>query len=147
MRRAPFMVFLNVASFYSVFTARKRSLGQGNVFTPVCQFTGGLPTGVYLRRGSLPRGEFAPRGHLPGGSSSGVIYLRLRGLHLGGGRSAKGVCLQRGRVCLERGLPNGSLHSGRVCILGDGQTPRTRKAGSTHPTGPLSCSSCSCRQI
>ena len=29
-----------------IFTARKRSLGQGNVFTPVCLFTGG---GVVLR--------------------------------------------------------------------------------------------------
>ena len=29
----------------SIITVRKRSLGQGNVFTPVCLFTGGLPLG------------------------------------------------------------------------------------------------------
>ena len=31
-----------VQVFESLITARKRSLGQGNVFTPVCLFTGGI---------------------------------------------------------------------------------------------------------
>ena len=38
-----------------------------------------------------------------------------------------GFCLQGGEVCIQG-----------VCLQGVGQTPRTRKAGGTHPTGMLS---------
>ena len=55
---------LTVDVTHSIFTARKRSLEQGNVFTgvSVCQSTGGgrrglHPEGVFLRgRGPAPEG-------------------------------------------------------------------------------------------
>ena len=59
----------NGCSLIPLFTARKRSLGQGNVFTPVCLFTGG---------GGLPTG---------GSESEGVCLQGGAGLHLG-----EGVC-------------------------------------------------------
>ena len=49
-----------------IFTARKRSLGQGNIFAPVCH---SVPRGVYLPRGCtytpwagtpLPLGRYTP---------------------------------------------------------------------------------------
>ena len=47
------------SNFFFIFTARKRNLGQGNVFIRVCLFTGGgLPRG-----GSLPlRGKGSASG-------------------------------------------------------------------------------------
>ena len=46
-----------VQVFESLITARKRSLGQGNVFTPVCLFTGGSASRECLHpRGSASRG-------------------------------------------------------------------------------------------
>ena len=63
-----------------VFIARKRSLGQGNVFTPVCHSV--------HRRGSAFRGDLHPEGGLhPGGSASIGGSASKGGLHrrLGGG--------------------------------------------------------------
>ena len=58
---------------YVIFTARKRSLGQGNIFTPVCHSVhrGGVP-------GQVPPGQVHPPGrytpqtryNLPAGSSA-----------------------------------------------------------------------------
>ena len=67
-----------------LFTARKRSLGQGNIFTGVCLSTGrgvGFPACIacHMTGGSASRGVclqgrgFASRGDMhPGGSASGV---------------------------------------------------------------------------
>ena len=62
-----------------IFTARKRSLGQGNMFTGVCLSTGGglVLGGCLVTRGSGPRGVAAPQraclvlGGLPGPGGSG----------------------------------------------------------------------------
>ena len=108
---------------------------------------GDLPTGVYLRRGSLPRGSLHPGGISLGVSLWGDLPP-VWGVCIGGGEvcqgglPTEGQSLPREGVCLR-----GVCIQGGFCILGDGQTPRTRKAGGTHPTGPLSCSSCTCRQI
>ena len=57
---------------FTLITARKRSLGQGNVFTPVCHsdhrgigfpacITGHMTRGISTK-GGLPRGDLYPRG-------------------------------------------------------------------------------------
>ena len=90
----------------SLFTARKRSLGQGNVFTPVC-------LSVHIGEGSwLPSIHWEGEGGLyPGGGGSS---FRGKGdLHSGGGQSAsmgRGVCIQGG----VRGSVSGGI----------GQTPQ-----------------------
>ena len=72
-----------------VVTARKRSLGQGKVFTPVCH-------SVHRGRGSALRGS-PPRGHASRGlciwGSASNRGLHPGGVHLGGG-APRGVCLQ-----------------------------------------------------
>ena len=93
-------------------TARKRSLGQGNMFTGVCLSTkgGGVygPGGCLLPGGSGLGGS-APEGCLlQGGSTPGRLAWSQRGLLTGGG--------------------------GLV------ETPRmATAAGDTHPTGMHSC--------
>ena len=55
--------------FVNIFTARKRCLGQGNVFTPVCLFPegrGDLHLGVCLQGGVCIQGGLLPRGLHPG---------------------------------------------------------------------------------
>ena len=62
--------------FY-IFTAHKRSLGQGNVFTGVCLSTGGVSwitghmTGGSVQRGLCPGGSLSRRALCLGGSLSG----------------------------------------------------------------------------
>ena len=75
---------LNASRPYAVFTARKRSLGQGNVFTPVILFSrgGGLEVG-------LNRFPACITGHM--------TSIWGEGYASGGGRVCiKGVRLQRG---------------------------------------------------
>ena len=60
-----------------IFTARKRSLGQGNIFTPVCH--------------SVHRGGGAWSGGVP--CPRGCLLL--------------GVCLLPGAACSRRGVPGG----------------------------------------
>ena len=54
----------------AIFTARKRSLGQGNIFTPVCHSVHG-GGGVPVPRGACSRGSACSRGvpalGVPGG--------------------------------------------------------------------------------
>ena len=89
-----------------IFTARKRSLGQGNIFTPVCHSVHG--GGVCSWRGAcswgvpapggclvwgcllLVGGGACPRGSASGGACSGVGCLLPRGL-LPGGVCSRGV--------------------------------------------------------
>ena len=53
-------------------TARKRSLGKGNIFTGVCLSTGGsMSTGGSLSRGVSVRGSFSPERVSVWGSLSG----------------------------------------------------------------------------
>ena len=101
-----------------VITAHKRSLGQGNVFTPVyhsVQGARGWLTSAHHR--SLDRGGFC----IQGGLHPGI---------LGGGVSAcRAVCLW------------GYVHPEGV-HRGGGQTLShriLRDTGGTHPTGMYSC--------
>ena len=60
-----------------IFTARKRSLGQGNIFIGVCQefcSQGGAPHpgGCFLPEGLPPRGGGASSGGVPGGDPAGT---------------------------------------------------------------------------
>ena len=75
----------------SIFTAHKRSLGQGNVFRPVCHSV--HRGGFCIGEGGLPTGE----------SASGVC---LQGWEMGSasGRVSPGM---GGGVCLQWGLPPG----------------------------------------
>ena len=69
------MFFMHVFPVRVIITARKRSLGEGNVFTGVCLFTGGaiLSKGVPSLAGSaiLSRGVLLSRG------GGGVSYLAV----------------------------------------------------------------------
>ena len=103
-------------NFVSIFAARKRSLGQGNIFRSVCY-------SVHRERWSASMR-----------SASMEIYI--------GGGSARGV----GGFCIQEGLPPGDgLHRGGVVYSGGlptgglGRAPPIRKAGGTHPTEMLSC--------
>ena len=97
---------------FKFITTRKRSLGQGNIFTGVCLSTGGVP---------------APGGCLlPGGC------LVQEG----------GVWSWRGCLLLEGGCSGGCLLLGGCLVWGvpGGDPPRTATAaGGTHPTGMHSC--------
>ena len=100
-----------------IFTARKRSLGQGNVFTPVCHS---------VHRGSLSGGgEVCPGGLCLGGSPAGGRVSVQGGLCPGvvsaqGGGSVcpGGLCL--GGLCPEGSLPRGiSVQGGRGSVQED----------------------------
>ena len=87
-------------------TARKRSLGQGNVFTPVCH---SVHRGVCIWEGQ----------HLEGSASRGVCIWRVLhpgGLHLGAWSASGGLhpggSASRAGVCILGGLYLGSLHMG-----------------------------------
>ena len=115
--RIVFIVILEVCeSRVHIITPHKRSLGQGNVFIPVC-----YP--VHRERVGFPA---CITGHM------------TRGLHLGGlppgswaepppGLSTGGVCIQGG---LADPLPQDTWDTTRY-----GQ-----QAGGRHPTGMLCCS-------
>ena len=102
----------------SFITARKRSLGQGNIFTPVCHSV--------HRWGGVWSGGRVPA---PGGGREGGWCLVL-----------EGVPAPRGSG------PRGSACSGGACSRGSGpggawwRPPRTvTAAGGTHPTAMHSC--------
>ena len=68
-----------------VMTARKRSLGQGNVFTGVCLFTGGgFPACI---TGHMTRGVCIQEG----GSASRGVCIQEGGLPIGGGAASRGI--------------------------------------------------------
>ena len=106
-----------------IFTAHKWSLGQGNVSTPVCMFTGGL-TSQHASQVTLP-GVSASRGVC----IQGILHqggLHPEGLHPGDlhpekpciqGPASSWVCIQRGVLHLEGSTYRRSA-SGEV-----GQTP------------------------
>ena len=135
-------------------TARKRSLGQGNVFTRVCHsvhggwglHSGGSASGRSASRGDLHQGGLYPGGGSAsrrgiciqegGGSSSRRgVCIHEGDLHPGGGSASKGVCLQ------------GGLHLRGLHPRGIGQTPPSpsdttgysQQTGSMHSSGMHSC--------
>ena len=130
-----------------IITARKGSLGQGNIFTPVCHSVhrGGMrgcsrgscvvaPRGVHgcsqggMHGCSGGHAWLLPGGHvwlLPGG-----VCMAKGGMHGEGGH-----VWRRGGVCGEGGAWQGGVH---------GMHPPARDkaghcAGGTHPTGMHSC--------
>ena len=54
-------LFLSL-SLFDIFTARKRSLGQGNIFTDVCLFGGSATRGRSAYGGGLERGGLPSEG-------------------------------------------------------------------------------------
>ena len=76
----------------SVSTARKRSLGQGNVFTGVCLSTGGLCPSMHQR--SLDQGV-CPGGLCTGVSVQGGLCpggISVQGVSVWGYLSREGLC-------------------------------------------------------
>ena len=108
MRRRSHGYVIQLFVYRVIITARK-SLGQGNVFTLVCLFTGGSAYRGSTYRGVCLLGEGLPTW---GGSASGGIYIQVGALHLGGGSpSGWGICIWGGSA--SRGSASG----------GRGQTP------------------------
>ena len=58
--------------YYCIFTARKRSLGQGNMFPGVCLSTGGFWSGGCLVPGGVPGPGGAWSWGVPGGDPPGT---------------------------------------------------------------------------
>ena len=98
--KLPHIVYI----IYSIITARKRSLGQGNVFTPVCHSVQGVgqhPGGVSIRGvGKSP--PMSTGGLHPGGGGS--ASRGRGGLNPGKGESTSM------RVCIQEGLDNPPPH-------------------------------------
>ena len=124
-----------------IITARKGSLGQGNVFTPVCHSLhgeGGVNSmhhrshdhwGFLAQMGSLSRGSLSRRCLCPEGSlSRGVSLSRVS---LSRGSLPRRVSVQEG-LCPGGSLPRrgsvqGGLYAGRslprgISVQGDPQT-------------------------
>ena len=113
-----------------IFTAHKRSLGQGNIFRSVCQ-------------------EFCSGG---GACSGGCLVLE--GCLLGGvpapgrcllwGFACLGGCLVLGGACSGGTFSGGVPAPGGACSQGvpggDPPSGTATAAGGTHPTGMHSCS-------
>ena len=133
-------------------TARKRSFGQGNVFTPACLFTGGgLPAGGLHIRGALHPGGLGrppPQTRKAGGMHPTVtfFFVTARKRSLGQGNMFTPVC----HSVHGRGVPGpvGCLVPGGCLVWGGawsggvpgGDLPRTATAvGGTHPNGMHSC--------
>ena len=114
-------------ALYRLVTARRRSLGQGNIFTGVCLSTGvgglaGFPASItgHMTEGSTWEcGGSASRVDVPpGGSVSRGWGLHLEGVCILGGSASgdsasrgSGVCIQGGGVCIQGGWadPHGIL--------------------------------------
>ena len=127
-----------------IITACKQSLGQGNVFTPVCHPVYREVVCIWV---VLHPGGFASTGSASGGRSASRrspsrASASMEGFCLQGEVCPRGFCIQRGlhsnkEVCLQGGLPP---RAGRV-----GQTPPPgttgygQQAGGTHPAGMHSC--------
>ena len=108
-----------------IFTARKRILGQGNVFKRVCHSVHSWLKSMHHRshdggaasggRGSASNGRVCNWGSVYGGR------VCIQGERVSASRG-KMVCIH-----WEGGLPTGGL----------GRPPGTGKASGTHPTGML----------
>ena len=114
---------------FLLITARKRNLGQGNVYTPMghsVQSGGrggevGFPRSITMTMGSASGG---------GGRGEGELCIWVRGVgHLHPGGSATEVSGSRGSA--SRGV-------GRILPSRD-TTGYCRRAGCTHPTAMHNC--------
>ena len=76
-----------------IFTARKRSLGQGNIFTPVCHSVHGLWGGVVARGACVVAGGCA---WLPGGMCGCWGACVVAGGHVW---LPGGMCACQGGMC------------------------------------------------
>ena len=127
----------HLQKLFYVITARKRSLGQGNIFTPVCH-------------------------SVHGGGGRGACVAGGR-VWLGGACVARGACMAGG-VCVAGGMHGQGVHGqGGTCMAGGGHvwlggmhgggmrgmhplppadttsTAYGQPSGGTHPTGMHSC--------
>ena len=97
----------NKVGYALIVTARKRSLGQGNIFTSVCHSVKG--GGWWLP-------SMHHRSHDQGGSTSGGLHRG--GLHPGGGLPPGRVCRGVGRPSPEiYGILRDTVNKRAVCIL------------------------------
>ena len=139
----------------NIITARKRSLGQGNIFTPVCH---SVHRGEYLGRyppgpGTPPRTKYTPQDQVPPPGPGTPPRTRYTSrdkvhplktsytpqdqlhppwdhVHPPQTRYTPGTrYTTRDQVPPRPGTPPGAVHAGRY-----GQ-----QAGGTHPTGIHSC--------
>ena len=141
-----------------IFTARKRSLGQGNIFAPVCHSVhrGGVSRQVHPQAGTppgqaQPPGQVNPRQVHPLGRYTPQAGTLPRHVLPGQVSPWTGTPTPRQVNPLGRYTPRqvyppgqvhppwqvhpyGHLHFPRQCMLGYGQ-----QAGGTHPTGMHSC--------
>ena len=152
----------HLQKLFYVITARKRSLGQGNIFTPVCHSVHGggggrawlegvcgwggghvWPGGHAWLGGVCGRGHAWPGGAWPGrnmhGWGGGHVWL--------GGGVWLGVCMAGGHVWL------GGMCGWGACVAGGHawgwhaplppadttSTAYGQPSGGTHPTGMHSC--------
>ena len=70
---------LNILSIFSLVTARKRSLGQGNIFTPVCHSVQGGHA-LLLRGGGVSVVAGVMHGCSGGGGGRGACMVALGGM-------------------------------------------------------------------
>ena len=122
-----------------IITARKRSLGQGNIFIGMCQEFCSQEGGVWSRGvsgpgGCLLHGGSAPGGLLPGLSAPGMSAL---GVSAPGGVCSQGGVCSGGCVCSWGGVSApGDVCSGGCLVE---IPPMDTAAAGTHPTGMHSC--------
>ena len=111
-----------------IFTARKRSLGQGNIFTPVCHSVHrGWSASVHAGIPHPPPPGPGPTPPSPRSRPPGTRHPpRNQAAPLGPGPPPRDQATHRSRPC-----PPGAKHAGKY-----GQ-----RAGGTHPTGMQSCCS------
>ena len=122
---------------FFLITARKRSLGQGNIFRSVCQefcSRGGIPGlgGAWSWEGAWSGGVPGPGGAGPGG-----VPVPKGGCLVWGGAWSGGSPGPQPNGKL-RGIWSRSTHKGEVEGSWPGP-PTATAAGGTHPTGMHSC--------
>ena len=112
-----FELFLKII-FTTIFTTRKRSLGQGNIFTSVCQEFCSQGGGAWSQGGASSGGAWS-RGVCSGGVCFGGCLV-LGGVCSQGGAWSWGVLLPGGSARgggVLGGDPPGRLLPRAVCIL------------------------------
>ena len=113
-------------------TARKQSLGQGNIFTPVCHSVHGvvyLPGGCTCWQGCTCQWGVPAGGYLPGGVPAGGCTCRWGvpargctcwGVYLPGECTCQGV---PARGCTCQGVPVGGLYLPGGCTCQEEGVP------------------------
>ena len=114
------MIYIHLICEMCFVITRKRSLGQGNIFTPVCH---SVHRGEYLGRN--PPGQVHP----PAGTTPRQVHPPGPGTPPRPGTPPGQVPPGPGYTPPDQVHPPGAVHAGRY-----GQ-----QAGGTHPTGMHSC--------